>query len=114
MNKALEGMQGIDDMDQAFGRAQAKIKNATSEMQARAELAKGRVENRVRDLEMEEGNVAAENELAALESKLGLSSTPAATQTTRATADSDVMSELERLEAKIGGSGSNNSAGSGS
>jgi phage shock protein A len=113
MNKALEGMQGIDDMDQAFGRAQAKIKNATSEMQARAELAKGRVENRVRDLEMEEGSVAAEQELAALESKLGLSSTPAATQTTTRTESSDVMSELERLEAKIGGAG-NNSTGTGS
>jgi len=114
MNKALEGMQGIDDMDQAFGRAQQKIKNATSEMNARAELAKGRVENRVRDLELAEGDVAAESELAALESKLGLSSTPVVTQTTRTTGDSDVMSELERLEAKIGGSGSNNSTGGGS
>jgi len=112
MNKALEGMQGIDDMDQAFGRAQAKIKNATSEMNARSELAKGRVENRIRDLELEEGSVAAEQELAALESKLGLSSTPATTQTTRTAADSDVMSQLEQLEAKIGGSGSNNSTGS--
>jgi len=114
MNKALEGMQGIDDMDQAFGRAQAKIKNATSEMNARSELAKGRVENRIRDLELEEGSVAAEQELAALESKLGLSSTPATTQTTRTAADSDVMSQLEQLEAKIGGSGSNNSTGSSS
>jgi len=110
MNKALEGMQGIEDTENAFSRAQAKIRNANSEMGARAELAKGRIENRIRDLEVSEADVAASNELAALESKLGLSSTPVNTQptTTATTTDSSVMSELERLEAKInsGNSGS--------
>jgi phage shock protein A len=103
MNKALEGMQGIEDTENAFGRAQAKIKNANSEMNARAELAKGRVETRLRDLEISEADVTASNELAALEAKLGLSSTPTTTQTTTQpmTADTSVMSELERLEAKI-------------
>jgi phage shock protein A len=103
MNKALEGMQGIDDTESLFGKAQAKIKNANSEMNARAELARQNVGSRIRDLELSEQDVAASNELAALEQKLGLTSTPATTQTTTTatTADSSVMSELERLEQKI-------------
>lgn len=107
MSKALDGMQGIDDTDAAFSRAQAKIKNATSEMQARSELAKGRVESRLQELEVAEGDIAAENELAALESKLGIGSTPVA-QTTRpvTAADSDIERQLAELEAKVGGSGS--------
>ena len=109
MNKALEGIQGID-VDQTFDRAQAKIKNATSEMQARNELAKGRVENRIRDLEISQNDVNAEKELAELEMKMGMTSaTKVAPTQTVTTESSDVMSELEKLEAKIG---SSNSAGS--
>jgi phage shock protein A len=103
MNKALEGMQGIDDTESLFGKAQAKIKNANSEMNARAELARQNVGSRIRDLELSEQDVAASNELAALEQKLGIGSTPVNTQptTTATAADSSVMSELERLEQKI-------------
>lgn len=103
MNKALEGIQGIDDVDNTFARAQSKIKNANSEMNARVELGKGRVESRLRDLEVAEGDIAASNELAALEQKLGLGSTVTPQTTTIRTEDSSVMNELERLEAKIGG-----------
>lgn len=106
MNRALEGITGID-VDQTFERAAAKIKNSTSEMQARNELAKGRVENRVRDLELSQNDVNAERELAALEMKMGM--TPTTKIETRATTtveNSDVMSELEKLEAKIGGNNS--------
>jgi phage shock protein A len=106
MDKALQSIQGIEDTEQSFTRAQAKIKNATSEVQARAELAKGRVENRIRDLELAETDVAAANELEQLEAKLGIGSTPVAQQTTTKVEDSSVMSELEKLEAKIGGSSS--------
>ncbi|GAB4454075.1 MAG: PspA/IM30 family protein [Armatimonadaceae bacterium] len=110
MDKALQSIQGIEDTDQAFTRAQQKIKNATSEVGARAELAKGRVENRVRELEISEADVAAENELEQLEAKFGLSSTPVTPQTTTRVEDSSVMSELERLEAKIGGSNSSSNS----
>ena len=108
MSKALDGMQGIEDTDHAFSRAQAKIKNATSEMGARAELAKGRVETKLMELEVAEGDIAAENELAALESKLGMGATtntqtaPASTVTT---GNSDIERQLAELEAKVGGSG---------
>ena len=106
MNKALEGMGGIEDTTQVFDRAQAKIRNANSESQARAEMAKGRVENRIADLDEAVGNTAAEQELASLESRLGLGSTPAPTTTTAAsTGDSDIERQLAELEARVGGSG---------
>lgn len=104
MNKAFEGMQGIEDVDQSFGRARAKIKNATSEASARNEISSGRVESKIAALEASEGDIAAENELAALEAKLGLGSAPLPQTATVKPEDSSVMSELERLEAKIGGS----------
>jgi phage shock protein A len=107
MNKALDSMQGIDDTEQAFGRAQAKIKNANSEMMARSELAKQKVENRMVELDVAEGDVAAENELAALESKLGLGSTPVPQTTVKAATgpESDIERQLAELEAKVGGGG---------
>jgi phage shock protein A len=107
MNKALDGMQGIDDTEQAFGRAQAKIKNANSEMMARSELAKQKVENRMTELDVAEGDIAAENELSALESKLGLGSTPVPQTTVKAAGgnESDIERQLAELEAKVGGGG---------
>jgi len=107
MNKALDGMQGIDDTEQAFGRAQAKIKNANSEMMARSELAKQKVENRMTELDVAEGDIAAENELSALESKLGLGSTPVPQTTVKAAggSESDIERQLAELEAKVGGGG---------
>src|SRR5688572_19695532 len=50
MHKALDGM-GIDQTTQTFDRAQSKIRTAQSESQARAELAKERVETRIADLD---------------------------------------------------------------
>jgi phage shock protein A len=105
MDKALQGIQGIDGMNETFTRAQEKIKTANSEVQARAELAKGRVENRMRDLELAEVDVAAENELSQLESKLGIGSATVTPTVSTNVESSSVMSELEKLEAKIGGSG---------
>jgi phage shock protein A len=111
MNKALEGMQTIDDTSNAFGRASAKIKQTNSEMLARTELSKGTVNSRIEQLNVAEGDLAAENELAALESKLGLTSTTVAPTATKTETDTSVMSELERLEARIGGNGSGSSSG---
>lgn len=105
MEKALQGMGTLEDMDQAFGRAQAKIKNAIAESQARAELAKDRIDTRITNLETGELDAAAEQELAGLEAKYGLTSTPAQTTATAGTS-SDIEEELAKLEAKVGGSGS--------
>lgn len=103
MEKAFEGLQSFEGVDDSFSRARGKIRNATSESMARNEINSGRVESKIAALEASEGDVAAENELAALEAKLGLGSTPAPQPTVKVE-DSSVMSELERLEAKIGGS----------
>lgn len=107
MNKALDGMQGIEDTEQAFGRAQAKIRNATSESNARAEMASQRVDTRLAALESSEMDVAAESELAQLEAKLGLGSAPVQPTTTRTTTteSSDIERQLAELEARVGGSG---------
>jgi phage shock protein A len=107
MSKALDGMQGIDDTEGAFNRAQTKIKNANSEMMARSELAKGRVETKLAELQVSENDIAAENELAALESKLGMGATTNTQAQTRtvSTGDSDIERQLAELEAKVGGSG---------
>lgn len=106
MSKALDGMQGIDGTENMFGRAQQKIQSATSEMQARSELGKTRVESRIRELEISEADVAAENELSQLEAKMGLGSQSTVARPTATATDNSVESELARLEAKIGGSGS--------
>jgi phage shock protein A len=105
MDKALSSMGQLEDVDSAFGRASEKIKNAISESSARAELAKGRIDSRIAALEATETDAAAEQELAALEGRLGLSSTTATTTTTTATG-SDIEEELARLEARVGGGGS--------
>ena len=103
MSRALDGMQGIDDTENAFGRAQAKIKEANSEMGARVELGKTRVESRIRDLEISEADSAALAELERMEAKRGMTATTNVTRPTTTVAENSVESELARLEAKIGG-----------
>ncbi len=110
MHKALDNIGGgIAGMEQTFGRAQEKIRTANSEAQARAEMAKTRVESRISDLDSAVGTEAAETELAQLEAKLGIGSTTAAPRTTTTTTttstDSDIERQLAELEAKVGGSG---------
>jgi len=116
MHKALDGIGSIDQTTQTFERAQAKIRTANSESSARAEMAKERVENRVADLDEAVGTSAAEDELAALEQKLGLRSTPAvqtATTTPVTSGDTDIDRQLAELEARVGGGGGGGGTGSG-
>lgn len=104
INKQLDSIGNIEDSTQAFGRAQEKIRNATSEAQARAELAKGKVSEKLAQLDAAEHDVHAESELAALEAKLGMGSAPAPqVTTTRTSADSDIERQLAELEARVGG-----------
>jgi len=105
INKALDGIGTMEDSTQAFERAQAKINNAKSEASARGEMAKTRVENRLADLDMAEGDIAASNELAALEAKLGMgpATKTAAPATVTTSAESDLERQLRELEAKVGG-----------
>ncbi len=104
MTKALEGIEGIDN-DSLFEKAASKIRNGTSEVGARHELGETNINSKLNALDMAEHNEAAEAELAALESKLGLSSTPVA-QTTVKPVETDIERQLAELEARVGGSGS--------
>ena len=107
MNKALEGIGGIEDTTRVFDRAQAKIKNAQSEQLARGEMAAQRVSSRVADLDDAVTSEAAETELAQLEAKLGMGTSTNTQTTTRptTTVDSDLERQLAELEARVGGSG---------
>jgi phage shock protein A len=103
IEKNLAGFREMEDLSSTFSRAQEKIRNATSEANARAELGKTSVEAKIAKLELAETDIAAENELAQLEAKLGLGSVTPTTTTTSAT--SDLEQQLAELEAKVGGGG---------
>jgi phage shock protein A len=103
IEKQLSGFREMESMDSTFARAQKKIRNATSEASARAELGKTSVEAKIAKLELAETDIAAENELAQLEAKLGIGSVAPTTTTTTAT--SDLEQQLAELEAKVGGGG---------
>lgn len=114
IEKQLSGMGQFEDTDSSFSRASEKVKGAINESRARAELGKTRVESRVRELEVTERDLEAEQQLADLELKMGLSSTPAPTQTATASADSDIEKQLAELEAKVGGGGNTPGTGNAS
>jgi phage shock protein A len=101
MAKSFEGMENID-MDSTWTRVTEKINNATSEAHARTELNKGNVSAKIAELEDVEVNVAAENELAALEAKLGLGSTTNVSAPKAISTDNDLERQLAELENKIG------------
>jgi phage shock protein A len=120
INKALDGMTSSSGTDAAFERAQVKIQSAQSESAARSELAAGRIENRIASLNDSLADSAANDELAAMEQKMGLAPAPATglpqpevmpsttPQVTTATpmtpsARSAAEQELEQLQQKIGG-----------
>jgi phage shock protein A len=106
IEKQLSGFREMEDMNSTFARAQEKIRNATSEASARAELGKTSVESKLAKLELAETDIAAENELAQLEAKLGIGSVAPTTTTTTTTTTSDLEQQLAELEAKVGGGGS--------
>ena len=106
MNKALEGMSA-DGTDQAFERAASKISNARSEGQARTELARESLSGRLAGLDDIQASNAADDELAQMEQRLGLTSKPAAATAphTTTTSASDIDRQLQELEARVGGGG---------
>ncbi len=109
LNKALEGMT-TDGTDHAFERAAAKISNARSESQARTELARESLNGRLAKLDDVEADAGADAQLAEMEQRMGLAPKPQATTNTSVTsgATSDVDRQLQELEARVGGGGTNN------
>lgn len=102
MEKQLQGMGSWEDSNNVFAQAKTKINNKLSEAKAMGELGQTNVDSRLRQLEVTEADVVAQNELEALEAKLGL----AAPITQTATAPTnEIEAELARLEQKVGGGG---------
>lgn len=115
INKALEGMS-LDDVSRDLERVEDKISRAEAEAQARAEMARESVTGRVAELEDYATSQAAEEELAKLEARLGLS-TPAPTFETQepqtaSVGTSEVDKELQELEAKLNKGDSNSATSS--
>lgn len=105
MEKQLQGMGQWEDANNAFAQAKSKINNKLSEAKAMNEIGQTNVESRLRQLEVTETDVAAQNELELLEAKLGIGHT-APTTTTTVAPTNDIEAELARLEQKVGGGGS--------
>jgi phage shock protein A len=101
--KQFENMESIDGLSSSFGIAEQKIKTAMSEANARQELNKTNVSSKLSELEDIEHNANAENELAQLEAKMGLTSATTTVTTPVAAGDSDLERQLAELEAKVGG-----------
>lgn len=101
INKALEGMS-VDDVSRDLERVEDKISRAEAEAQARAEMARESVTGRLAQLEDYAASQAAEEELEALERRLGLApaqETPSAQPVQ--TELSEVDKELQELEARL-------------
>ncbi len=110
INKALEGMSS-DDVSRDLERVEDKISRAEAEAQARAEMARESVTGRVAELEDYAASQAAEEELAKLEARLGLSQAPAVeTQQAEPASVSEVDQELQELEARLKGDNSTSSS----
>lgn len=107
INKALAGMS-VDDVSKDLQRVEERIGRAEAEAQARAEMARESVMGRTAELEDYAANQLAEEELAKLEAKLGMSApTPALQpQTEQQSVSSEVSAvdaEIQELEAKLKG-----------
>lgn len=102
MEKQLQGMGQWEDTANIFESAKKKINNELNTAKAMNELGQTNVESRIRQLEVTENDVTAQNELEALEAKLGLGHTAPTTTTVAPT--NDIEAELARLEQKVGGS----------
>lgn len=105
INKALDGLQS-DETAQSWDRAQERIRSMQSEASARAEIAKTTMDSRLAQLEDQQVDVQADEELKKLEAKLGMAAPSAAnTQTaTQANAgdEDDIDRKLRELEQKLG------------
>ncbi|MCL5284076.1 MAG: PspA/IM30 family protein [Armatimonadetes bacterium] len=106
IGKALDSLQS-DETSQSWDRAEERIRNMQSEAQARNEIAGTSMSSKLAALQDSQVDVQADQALADLKTKLGISTPQPATETaanvtTGATAtDTDVEKQLSELETKI-------------
>lgn len=81
INKALESFQ-FGNVDDQWNAANERIRGLQSEASARGEILNGTIESKMRDMEVSQMDVEAERQLAELETKMSLGSSPASNYTT--------------------------------
>lgn len=120
--KALDGLT-FENQFEGFGAAQERIRDAQSEAAARQEMQAGSLVGKMMQMEDQARDLEAESELEKLESRLGLGGAPAAATTEEtvtvsqglnngqaapeATTPSEAEKQLEELERRIQGGGTN-------
>ena len=126
INKALESFQ-FGNVDDTWNTANERIRGLQSEASARSEILGGTIDSKMRDLEVNQMDVEAERQLAELETKMSLGSSPAHNYTTNnvqqmqtlgggvtsgatgsvssngAGAESDIDRQLRELESRLSG-----------
>ncbi len=124
INKALESFQ-FGNVDDTWNTANERIRGLQSEASARSEILNGTIDSKMRDMEVNQMDVEAERQLAELESKMSLGSSPANNYTTNnvqqmqtlgggvtnsgatggssAGAESDIDRQLRELESRLSG-----------
>lgn len=119
INKALDSFQ-FSDNETSWGGVQDRIQSLQSEASARGEVLNTGIDSRMREMEVSQMDVEADRQLAELEAKLSLGTSPAANYNTTTTQqvqtvgtaanngssgapESDLDRQLRELESKLGG-----------
>ncbi len=101
ISKALEGLTFENEYEGSFAAARDKIRNKQAEAAARTEMMAGSVQGKIMSMEDQQMDLAADEELRKLEERLGTKSTTTTTTPT-VSASTDVESELNELEKRLG------------
>ncbi len=103
IGKALEGLTFENQYEGSFANARDKIRDKQAQASARNEMLGTSVQGKMMMMEDQTVDLAAEEELAKLEEKLGLKQPEI--QNVANTSTEDVDAQLEELEKRLGGSG---------
>jgi phage shock protein A len=99
ITKALDGLTFENEFESSFSAAKEKIQNKQAEAAARSEMHAGSVHGKIMEMEDMAMDAAAEEELVALEKRLGLQTESNPGE--NLTSDADVESKLDDLEKRL-------------
>ncbi|MFN3652184.1 MAG: PspA/IM30 family protein [Armatimonadota bacterium] len=101
LNKALSGIS-LDSQDQAFNRAEERIREVRARAEARTELGGGGLNQKLAHLENVVAGQKADSQLAALKADMGLAA-PKAADDPLARLKAEIAAEQQPAEQKVGG-----------
>lgn len=101
INKALDGLQ-FSENENSWAHATERIQSLQSEAQARAEINSSSIDSKLREMEVSQMDVQAEDELAKLEAKMSMGGSPANNYNT---------SNIQQVQTLGGGAVSSNGNG---